>query len=146
MSRCTAAGAAAGRPRPRRRRKLNDHGAHPVPVPCVDTAPDRPALVTGVELRAMSDYQLVLALHRDRLMRILYESEFEATLTRAPPVDQPGNPMKLPAGGYGELRRGNDLISRHTVPEEAYERASAEGEGTLQLSSAVDRDRGAEGR
>lgn len=53
----------------------------PVPVPCVDTAPDRPALVTGVELRAMSDYQLVLALHRDRLMRILYESELEATLT-----------------------------------------------------------------
>lgn len=53
----------------------------PVPVPCVDTAPDRPALVTGAELRAMSDYQLVLALHRDRLMRILYESELEATLT-----------------------------------------------------------------
>ncbi len=38
--------------------------------------------------------------------------------------------MKFTRKGYGELRRGDDLISRHTVPEEAYERAAAEGEGT----------------
>lgn len=53
----------------------------PVPVPCVDVLPDRPALVTDAELRAMSDYQLPLALWRDRLMRQGYESELEATLT-----------------------------------------------------------------
>lgn len=53
----------------------------PVPVPCVDVVPARPPLVTDAELRAMSDYQLPLALWRDRLMRIAYESELEATLT-----------------------------------------------------------------
>ncbi len=52
----------------------------PVPVPCVDVLPARPALVTDAELRAMSDYQLPLALWRDRLMRSAYEAELEATL------------------------------------------------------------------
>lgn len=53
----------------------------PVAVPCIDAVPTRPALVTDAELRAMSDYQLPLALWRDRLMRQGYESELEATLT-----------------------------------------------------------------
>jgi len=53
----------------------------PVPVPCVQRAPDRPALASDADLDAMSDYQLVFALWRDRLQRIGYEAELEALVT-----------------------------------------------------------------
>jgi hypothetical protein len=52
----------------------------PVSVPCVAEAPGRPALVSDDDLRAMSDYSLVLALFRDRRMRQGYEGELEALL------------------------------------------------------------------
>ena len=38
--------------------------------------------------------------------------------------------MKFTRKGYGQLRRADDtVVSQHTVPEEAYERASAEPPG-----------------
>lgn len=52
----------------------------PIPVSCVSEAPRAPALVTDAELRAMNEYQLPLALWRDRLQRKGYERELEAVL------------------------------------------------------------------
>ena len=52
----------------------------PVPVPCVSAMPVRPDLVTDANLRAMTDYQLVLALWRDRMQRRQYEAEVEAVI------------------------------------------------------------------
>lgn len=38
--------------------------------------------------------------------------------------------MKFTRKGYGQLRRADDtVVSLHTVPEEAYERAEREGSG-----------------
>ena len=53
----------------------------PIPVSCVREAPRPPALVTDAELRAMNEYQLPLALWRDRLQRKGYEGELEAVLS-----------------------------------------------------------------
>lgn len=53
----------------------------PVPVPCVAEVPARPDLVTDAQLRAMTDYQIILALARDRLQRRQYEAELEAALS-----------------------------------------------------------------
>jgi hypothetical protein len=52
----------------------------PVAVPCVASVPARPDLVTDAALRAMTDFQLVLALWRDRLQRAQYEAELQAVL------------------------------------------------------------------
>lgn len=52
----------------------------PVATRCVKEVPARPAFVEDDELRAMSDYQIVLALWRDRLLRIGYEAELEAVI------------------------------------------------------------------
>lgn len=52
----------------------------PVPVPCVAAAPVRPEFVTDAALRAMTDYQLVVAMWRDRLQRRQYEAEVEAVI------------------------------------------------------------------
>lgn len=54
--------------------------AVPIAVRCVKEVPSRPALVTDDELQAMNDYQMVLALWRDRLLRIGYEAELEAVI------------------------------------------------------------------
>lgn len=53
----------------------------PVPVPCITKAPERPNVVSDAELEAMSDYQLVYALWRDRLQRIGYEGELEVIIS-----------------------------------------------------------------
>lgn len=52
----------------------------PVAVSCVDTLPDRPALVTDAELLAMPDAAFVLALAADRLERGKWMAVAEATL------------------------------------------------------------------
>lgn len=52
----------------------------PIAIRCVKDAPERPAFVQDDELRAMNDYQMVLALWRDRLLRIGYEAELEAVI------------------------------------------------------------------
>lgn len=62
----------------------------PIPVSCVREVPRPPALATDAELRAMNDYQLPLALWRDRLQRLSYEHELEAVLqacSQAPATD-----------------------------------------------------------
>lgn len=51
-----------------------------VAIACVDDLPPKPALVTDPDLRAMTDYQIVLALWRDRLQRAGYELQLEAAL------------------------------------------------------------------
>lgn len=52
----------------------------PVPVPCIAERPTKPSFVTDDELKAMTDYQLTLALYRDRVQRLGYENEIEAVL------------------------------------------------------------------
>ena len=52
----------------------------PVPVPCVERAPEKPALMADEELLALDDYGLVIALARDRRLRQGYISELEATV------------------------------------------------------------------
>lgn len=52
----------------------------PVAVSCVDEIPARPALVSDAELKVMNDYQLPLALHRDRKQREGYMRKAEALL------------------------------------------------------------------
>jgi hypothetical protein len=52
----------------------------PVAVACVDEKPAKPNLVSDDELRAMNDYQLVLALWRDRIQRSDYESKLEVVV------------------------------------------------------------------
>lgn len=50
----------------------------PVTQKCVKELPARPAFVTDAEMKAMSDYQLVLAMRRDQMMRRGYTAELEA--------------------------------------------------------------------
>lgn len=52
----------------------------PVPVPCIKDMPPKPPLVTNGELAAMNDYQLPLALFRDREQRQGYEEKLEALM------------------------------------------------------------------
>jgi hypothetical protein len=50
----------------------------PVPVPCVVELPAEPAISADTELRAMSDYRLVLVIARERLVLLNYSSELRA--------------------------------------------------------------------
>jgi hypothetical protein len=50
----------------------------PVPVPCVVELPAAPTISTDAELRAMSDYRLVLAIARERLQLLGYSGELRA--------------------------------------------------------------------
>lgn len=52
-----------------------------IPVSCVREVPRGPAFVTDAELRAMSEYQLPLALWRNRLQRKAYQRELEAVVS-----------------------------------------------------------------
>jgi len=51
----------------------------PVPVPCVVELPSMPTISTDAELRAMSDYRLVLVIARERLQLIGYSAEVRAS-------------------------------------------------------------------
>jgi hypothetical protein len=63
----------------------------PVPVPCIAEGekPVRPHLVSELELDAMSDYQFVLALSRDRIQRIAYVGELEAAVDACARIKAP---------------------------------------------------------
>jgi hypothetical protein len=50
----------------------------PVPVPCVVELPAAPQISTDGELRAMSDYRLVLTIARERLQLLGYSGEVRA--------------------------------------------------------------------
>jgi uncharacterized lipoprotein YajG len=50
----------------------------PVPVPCVVELPAEPVIVADAELRAMSDYRLVLVIARERLQLLSYSAEIRA--------------------------------------------------------------------
>jgi type IV pilus biogenesis protein CpaD/CtpE len=50
----------------------------PVAVPCVANVPARPVLVTDAELRDMTDFQIPIALFRDRELRQAYQAVLEA--------------------------------------------------------------------
>jgi hypothetical protein len=50
----------------------------PVPVPCVVDLPAEPRISTDSELRAMSDYRLVLTIARERLQLLGYSGELRA--------------------------------------------------------------------
>lgn len=50
----------------------------PVPVPCVVDLPAEPRISTDAELRAMSDYRLVLVIARERLELLGYSAEMRA--------------------------------------------------------------------
>jgi hypothetical protein len=50
----------------------------PVPVPCVVDLPAEPAIASDLELRAMSDYRLVLVIARERLQLLGYAGELRA--------------------------------------------------------------------
>jgi hypothetical protein len=50
----------------------------PVPVPCVVELPAEPRISTDGELRAMSDYRLVLVIARERLQLISHVGEVRA--------------------------------------------------------------------
>jgi hypothetical protein len=50
----------------------------PVPVPCVVELPAAPQISTDLELRAMSDYRLVLTIARERLQLLGYSGELRA--------------------------------------------------------------------
>lgn len=52
----------------------------PVAVSCVRETPDKPALVSDEDLKAMNEYQLPLALYRDREQRQGYEAKLEAII------------------------------------------------------------------
>ena len=52
----------------------------PVPVPCIDRAPQRPSMLSDAELLALDDYGLVIALARDRRVRQGWEATVEALL------------------------------------------------------------------
>lgn len=51
----------------------------PVPVPCVVELPAAPAITPDSELRAMSDYRLILTVARERLVLIGYSAELRAS-------------------------------------------------------------------
>ena len=63
----------------------------PLPVTCVREVPRAPALVTDAELRAMNEYQLPLALWRDRLQRRAYERELETVVAACQLVAAPSS-------------------------------------------------------
>lgn len=50
----------------------------PVLVPCVVDLPAEPRISTDLELRAMSDYRLILVIARERLQLIGYSAEVRA--------------------------------------------------------------------
>ena len=50
----------------------------PVPVPCVVDLPAEPRISTDLELRAMSDYRLILVIARERLQLLGYSGELRA--------------------------------------------------------------------
>jgi hypothetical protein len=50
----------------------------PVPVPCVVDLPAELRISTDLELRAMSDYRLVLTIARERLQLLGYSGELRA--------------------------------------------------------------------
>ena len=50
----------------------------PVPVACVVELPAAPQISTDLELRAMSDYRLVLTIARERLQLLGYSGELRA--------------------------------------------------------------------
>lgn len=50
----------------------------PMPVPCVVDLPAAPAIATDAELRAMSDYRLVLTIARERLQLLGYSGELRS--------------------------------------------------------------------
>lgn len=50
----------------------------PVPVPCIERLPARPALLADAELARLSDAQLVLALRRQGIMAVDYVNALEA--------------------------------------------------------------------
>lgn len=52
----------------------------PVPVPCITTLPERPALISDAELQALDDRKFVIALGLDRLHRMAYQAQLEAVL------------------------------------------------------------------
>jgi hypothetical protein len=52
----------------------------PVPVPCVERAPERPSMMSDGELLALDDYGLVVALARDRRIRQGYEATLESII------------------------------------------------------------------
>lgn len=52
----------------------------PVPVSCIKESPPRPPFVSDAELAKMNDYQLPLALFRDREQRQGYEQKLEALM------------------------------------------------------------------
>ena len=52
----------------------------PVPVPCVERAPEKPGLMADEELLALDDYGLVIALARDRRLRQGYEATLETVI------------------------------------------------------------------
>jgi len=71
----------------------------PVPVPCVVELPAAPTISTDLELRAMSDYRLVLAIARERLQLLNHVGEVRAAaagclpkpgLEPAPVLDRKG--------------------------------------------------------
>lgn len=53
----------------------------PVPVPCIAKEPIEPELVTDDQLRKMTDYQVPLALWRDRKQRKAYIGELKAAVS-----------------------------------------------------------------
>jgi hypothetical protein len=53
----------------------------PVPVPCLQSMPARPAFQTDAEILAGGDGQVVAGLRADRIARGAYESRLEAALT-----------------------------------------------------------------
>lgn len=52
----------------------------PIPVPCIDAMPQRPALATDAELIKLVDTDFIIALGIDRQQRIKYQAELEAIL------------------------------------------------------------------
>lgn len=50
----------------------------PIPVPCIETMPERPHLFTDAELARMSGYQLALALRTYHLRASGYIAQLEA--------------------------------------------------------------------
>ena len=50
----------------------------PVPVPCLVDLPAEPRISTDLELRAMSDYRLILVIARERLQLLGYSAEVRA--------------------------------------------------------------------
>lgn len=52
----------------------------PIAVPCFDTLPEKPKLISNEELIKLKSGNFVYALWADRLARISYENELEALL------------------------------------------------------------------